>query len=71
MIAITVDHADYALRLGQAADAVIESDDATASGASLPTPQQAIDALEAALAEADPEVHAAVQNELKRQRSNI
>ncbi|MBK6593626.1 MAG: hypothetical protein IPG23_13255 [Burkholderiales bacterium] len=47
MIAITVDHADYALRLGQAADAVIESDDATANGASLPTPQQAIDALEA------------------------
>ncbi len=47
LIAITVDHADYALRLGQAADAVIESDDAMANGASLPTPQQAIDALEA------------------------
>jgi serine/threonine protein kinase len=47
LIAATIDHADYALRLGQAADAVIETDDATASGASLPTPQHAIEALEA------------------------
>jgi serine/threonine protein kinase len=47
LIAATIDHADYALRLGQAADVVVETDDATASGASLPTPQQAIEALDA------------------------
>lgn len=44
LIAATVDHADYAIRLGQAADALATTDDRSSS---LPTAQQAVETLEA------------------------
>lgn len=47
LIGASVDHADYALRLGAAADNVIATDEETSGGESLPTPQQVIDKLEA------------------------
>jgi serine/threonine protein kinase len=47
LIAANVDHADYALRLGAAADQLIEADAAASGGESLPTPQQAVESLEA------------------------
>jgi len=47
LVAASVDHADYALRLGVAADSVIAADEETSAGESLPTPQQVIERLEA------------------------
>ncbi len=44
LVAASVDHADYALRLGTAADQAVSTDDGTGG---LPTPQQAIERLEA------------------------
>jgi len=44
LIAETVDHADYAIRLGQAADRLLEADDATGP---LQPPQQVLERLEA------------------------
>jgi serine/threonine protein kinase len=44
LITATVDHADYAIRLGQAADRLVSADDGTGS---LPAPQQAVEHLEA------------------------
>lgn len=46
LIAASVDHADYAGRLGSAADRLIEADQALGGGDSLPSPQQAVEALE-------------------------
>ncbi len=43
LIAETVDHADYAIRLGQAADQLVGSDDGVGP---LPSPQQAVEYLE-------------------------
>lgn len=46
LIATSADHADYALRLGAAADSLIAADEAGDGSGSLPSPQQALDALE-------------------------
>ena len=46
LIAASMDHADYALRLGAAADSLIEGEQAANGVHSLPAPQQVVEALE-------------------------
>lgn len=47
LIAASVDHADYAERLGKAADCFLDAEQAVSGGETLPTPQQAVEALAA------------------------